>query len=77
MSATHRLNALKARYDAQRIEALAELDSMFHSSGTISIDEMDKAMQQLTEAVNKLAVLNKAFSVAAGDTPGAEGATQS
>jgi hypothetical protein len=76
MSATHRLNALRARYDAQRIEALAELDSMFHSGDAIKIDDMDEAMGKLTNAVNKLDVLNKAFSVAS-DAKGANQDSQS
>ena len=77
MSASHRLNALRARYEAQRVEALAELDSLFHTSEAITVDSMDKAMTQLTNAVNKLNVLNKSFSVAPENTPIDEGAPQS
>jgi hypothetical protein len=77
MSATHRLNALKARYDAQRIEALAELDSLFHTTNPISIDDMDLQMEKLTDAINKLSVLNKAFSIAPEKPQDVEGAPQS
>jgi hypothetical protein len=70
MSASHKLNALRARYDAQRIEAIAELDDMFHSATPVSIDSMDVQMIKLTDAINKLNVLNKVFSVAS-DTNGA------
>lgn len=64
MSASHKLNALRARYDAQRIEAIAELDDMFHSVTPVSIESMDGQMIKLTDAINKLNVLNKVFSVA-------------
>ena len=64
MSASHKLNALRARYEAHRIEAIAELDDMFHSATPVSIDRMDEQMIKLTDAINKLNVLNKVFSVA-------------
>lgn len=66
MSASYKLDALRARYEAQRIEVLAELDDAFHSRGS-SIEEMDALITKLTLAVYKLAVLNKSFSVASAD----------
>lgn len=58
-----KINALKARYQAQRLEAIATLEVYLKSSVGIGehpqiIDEMDKLVRQIADADGCIEVLN-------------------
>ena len=62
-----KIQALKARYSAMRIEALATLDVYFNASVGIGehpqiIDEMDKLVRIIADAESYLEVLNNTFT---------------
>jgi len=62
-----KIQALKARYSAMKIEALATLDVYFNASVGIGehpqiIDEMDKLVRIIADAESYLEVLNNTFT---------------
>lgn len=62
-----KIQALKARYSAMKIEALATLDVYFNASVGIGehpqiIDEMDKLVRTVADAESYLEVLNNTFT---------------
>lgn len=64
-----KLKALKARYTAQRLEALATLEVYMQNAAGIGehpqiIDEIDKLVRQVDEANGLLETLNNTFKVA-------------
>lgn len=64
-----KLEALKAKYVAQRLEALATLEVYMNNSAGIGehpqlIEEMDKLIRSVADADGCLEVINTAFSEA-------------
>ena len=62
-----KLEALRAKYQAQKLEALATLEVYTNNSVGIGehpqiIEEMDKLVQQVADANDCLEVLEKTFS---------------
>lgn len=62
-----KLEALRAKYNARRLEAIATLDVYMSSSAGIGehpqiIEEMDKLVQQVADADDCLEVINRIFS---------------
>lgn len=65
---TLKLKALKARYEAQRLEALATLEVYMENSAGIGehpqiIEEIDKLVKQVDEAEGLLKTLGSIFKV--------------
>jgi|TARA_B110000908_G_scaffold148180_1_gene180477 hypothetical protein len=63
-----KIQALRARYEAQRLEALATLEVYVHNAVGIGehpqvIEEMDILVKSLTEATDCLETLNNTFTV--------------
>lgn len=70
-----KIQALKAKYTAQKMEALATIEVYLTNAAGIGehpqiIDEMDKLVAQLGEADDKIETLNKYF---VEDQPNQEG----
>lgn len=68
-----KLEALKAKYNAQRLEALATLEIYMNNSVGIGehpqvIEEMDKLVQQVADADGCLEVINSVFSEKVDET---------
>ena len=62
-----KLQALRAKYTAQKLKALATLDVYLNSSVGIGehpglIEEMDKLIRQIADADGCLEVLDRSFS---------------
>lgn len=62
-----KLEALRAKYNAQRLEAIATLEVYMSNAAGIGehpqiIEEMDKLVQQVADADDCLEVINKVFS---------------
>ena len=62
-----KLEALRAKYNAQRLEAIATLEVYISNAAGIGehpqiIEEMDKLVQQVADADDCLEVINKVFS---------------
>ena len=71
-----KIQALRARYSAMRIEALATLDVYFNNASGIGehpqiIDEIDKLVRAIADADSYLEVLNNTFTAKVED-PGNE-----
>lgn len=69
-----KLQALKARYQARKIEAIAELENyMLNSTGIGEhphiIDEMDKLVSSIADADGCMQILDEVFTTSdSGDT---------
>lgn len=62
-----KLQALKARYQAKKLEAIAELENYMSNSAGIGehpgiIDEMDKLVQKVADADGCLATIDAVFT---------------
>lgn len=62
-----KLEALRAKYNAQRLEAIATLEVYMSNAAGIGehpqiIEEMDTLVQQVADADDCLEVINKVFS---------------
>ena len=62
-----KLQALKARYQARKLEAVAELENYMHNSAGIgehphTIDEMDKLVSTIDDADGCMRVLDEVFT---------------
>ena len=62
-----KLEALRAKYNAQRLEAIATLEVYMSNAAGIGehpqiIEEMDKLVQQVADADDCLEVIKKVFS---------------
>lgn len=62
-----KLEALRAKYNAQRLEAIATLEVYMSNAAGIGehpqiIEEMDKLVQQVADADDCLEVINNVFS---------------
>lgn len=62
-----KLQALNARYQAKKLEAIAELENYMSNSAGIGehpsiIDEMDKLIQKVADADGCLAVIDAVFT---------------
>ena len=62
-----KIEALRAKYNAQRLEAIATLEVYMSNAAGIGehpqiIEEMDKLVQQVADADDCLEVINKVFS---------------
>lgn len=63
-----KIEALKARYNAQRLEAIATMDVYFNNPVGIGehpqiIDEMDKLLRKIADADGCLATLDVTFTM--------------
>lgn len=68
-----KLEALRAKYNAQRLEALATLEVYMNNPVGIGehpqiIEEMDKLVQQVADADGCLEVINNVFSEKVDET---------
>ena len=62
-----KLEALRAKYNAQRLEAIATLEVYMSNAAGIGehpqiIEEMDKLVQQIADADDCLEVINNVFN---------------
>jgi hypothetical protein len=69
-----KVEALKARYEAQKKEALATLEVYYGNSAGIGehpqiIDEMDKLVRKVSEANDLIATLETLFIATAVEEP--------